>query len=450
MLEQEINPKKILVVEDDLDDQYLINQCLADISNDITIDFINDGRSLLLYLTKQKLLPNLIILDLNMPFLNGLQALKLIKEKDEFKNIRVFIFSTSNSEKKEALALGAEQFYMKPDNLLGFKNIMSEMVAHLTTETISSQPVNLFKNATEKTIKVLIVEDDQDDIYLIKGLLKHVEKYRYEVTTASTINDLLDNIETQKFDVVLLDLNLADSEGKATLALAKTHVVDAPIIVISGESLFNDEEELIALGATDFLAKSEITGYLLAKSINFARERYKLLKKLETLALTDALTGLPNRMRFEERLTLMMGLSRRSEHKLAVAFIDIDDFKPVNDKYGHNAGDELLQIFAERLKNSLRKSDIAARIGGDEFVMLIYHYKHQKNLTAIFNGLKETLIAPYTVHKNTAEVTVTIGVSIGIQELEKNITAKDIINGADKQMYKAKENGKNQIMIGAS
>ncbi|MEA3466722.1 MAG: diguanylate cyclase [Thermodesulfobacteriota bacterium] len=154
----------------------------------------------------------------------------------------------------------------------------------------------------------------------------------------------------------------------------------------------------------------------------------------------DALTNLPNRSLFQDRLRLALCQNRRNKQTLAVMFLDIDGFKGINDSFGHACGDTLLQVFSDRLKSCLREGDTLARISGDEFNILIPQVNSRQDTEKIARKIIDEFKVPFKLEHRE----VTIGVSIGIAlSLEDSDSDKELIQKADWAMYHVKQNGKN-------
>ena len=163
--------------------------------------------------------------------------------------------------------------------------------------------------------------------------------------------------------------------------------------------------------------------------------------KLTRLALYDSLTGLPNRTNFFEKLEFSLAYARRSNLSVALLFVDLDGFKAVNDSMGHAAGDHLLREVARRLQGMVRESDIAARMGGDEFVLLLNNLKRPAEAEAIARKLVTALSQPVE-YENV--MLTQVGASVGIAFFPDNgQTGDSLINEADSAMYRAKAAGKN-------
>jgi len=173
-------------------------------------------------------------------------------------------------------------------------------------------------------------------------------------------------------------------------------------------------------------------------------ERKDFEVKLEHLANHDPLTGLPNRLLFMDRLSHAMEISKRSQSKTALIFIDIDGFKPVNDTHGHNVGDVLLQKIASRLQSCVRTSDTVARVGGDEFVMII------ENIADIDRAMKIAEKALLLMRKTFIidDLECQVGASLGLSIFpDDSVDLDELTRQADAAMYHAKKSGRNRISI---
>ncbi len=165
-------------------------------------------------------------------------------------------------------------------------------------------------------------------------------------------------------------------------------------------------------------------------------------EKLRQIAHYDSLTGLPNRMLLTERLRHAVAIARRRGEVLAVVFLDLDGFKEINDNYGHAAGDELLTILADRMKETLRECDTVARLGGDEFVVLLPDLSGRQDCQPVLRRLLDTLSAPVRLGEHGVQVSASAGVSLYPQS--PDVDADILIRQADMAMYQAKQCGKNQ------
>jgi diguanylate cyclase (GGDEF)-like protein/PAS domain S-box-containing protein len=168
-------------------------------------------------------------------------------------------------------------------------------------------------------------------------------------------------------------------------------------------------------------------------------QRKQFEQKLADLATHDSLTGLPNRNLLDDRLTMGLALSRRSGNKLAVLMLDLDRFKIINDTMGHGVGDQLLKSVAERLTGVIRKSDTAARIGGDEFVLVLPNIHSPSDAAKLAQRILDVFREPFIFEGHQLNISTSIGIAV-YPETGKEIHI--LLKNADKAMYQAKEQGR--------
>lgn len=164
-------------------------------------------------------------------------------------------------------------------------------------------------------------------------------------------------------------------------------------------------------------------------------ERKAAEQRLQLLALHDFLTGLPNRVLIMDRLGLALARSRRDGTKVALLFLDLDGFKAVNDNLGHDAGDELLIVIADRLKNALRPSDTAGRLGGDEFVVVFDGVSDQYAVEDLVTRVQEVISRPCTIRGMPIEVRVSVGMALA----DDTSDPESLLRQADTAMYEDKK-----------
>jgi diguanylate cyclase (GGDEF)-like protein/PAS domain S-box-containing protein len=173
-------------------------------------------------------------------------------------------------------------------------------------------------------------------------------------------------------------------------------------------------------------------------------ERKKAEEQLEQLALTDSLTGLDNRYSLMKSLKHSMLLQHRENSTLAFLMLDLDGFKQINDSYGHPVGDALLIAVANKLRRHFRESDVIARVGGDEFSVILENIPSSESLNVLASKILAEFVAPFVIDNNT----FTIGISIGIAICSScECSSEDIIKRADSALYQVKNNGKGNYLI---
>jgi diguanylate cyclase (GGDEF)-like protein len=200
-------------------------------------------------------------------------------------------------------------------------------------------------------------------------------------------------------------------------------------------------------GALDYLVKSKLDGNVLARVMLYGIERQRLLAILEQarrieqqMVSHDALTGLPNRQLFYDRLQHTLALAKRHQRLAAILFLDLDGFKHINDTLGHSIGDLLLQVAATRLKTCTRESDTLARLGGDEFAVIFGEIAHEQDAARVAEKILATLSAPYLIHGHELFTTTSIGITLYPAD---GSDLESLVKSAEIAMYRAKSDGKN-------
>ena len=186
----------------------------------------------------------------------------------------------------------------------------------------------------------------------------------------------------------------------------------------------------------------EVTHFVAAK-IDIT-DRKAMEEQVQRLAQYDPLTDLPNRRLFSDRLQQALALAERDRTRLAVMFLDLDRFKPINDKYGHAMGDVVLKEVATRIQSSLRASDTLARIGGDEFVVLLPNVSSVRDVVGVAEKVREVLNQPFIVDGQVMSLSSSAGIAL---YPEHGDTEQSLVRNADTAMYYAKEDGRNNVQV---
>jgi diguanylate cyclase (GGDEF)-like protein len=219
------------------------------------------------------------------------------------------------------------------------------------------------------TIKVLVVDDDEDDFIVTRDLLSDVRGVQFNVDWASSYDEGFSTVFRGIHDVALIDFHLGSETGIEFLREAMRRGCRIPLILLTGQA--DRETDLLAMrsGASDYLVKGQFTADMLERAIRYACERSRLIEEIRSLSLTDELTGLYNRRGFFTLCEQRLRAIERRDIPCILIFADLDGMKRVNDELGHETGDRLLVDTANVLRSTFRKSDLVARMGGDEFVI---------------------------------------------------------------------------------
>jgi len=293
-------------------------------------------------------------------------------------------------------------------------------------------------------IRVLLIEDNPADVRLLRECFSELADVLFLVHDAGSMASAVNLVSEKHFDVILLDLSLPDSIGLETLRRMHAQAPDIPIIVMSG--MADDNLALTAMrhGAQDYLLKGQFDINLLSRAIRYTIERKRAEAEIKKLAYYDTLTGLPNRILFGDRLKQAIAIAERDKKGLALLYLDLDQFKYVNDTLGHAYGDRVLKISADRIQGCLRSSDTVARIGGDEFVIILPLLAEGDDVPKVADKILESLRKPVQFENHTIYTSASIGIAL---HPENGATVDDLLKNADIAMYQAKEKGRNNYQF---
>ncbi|MFQ5535919.1 MAG: diguanylate cyclase [Gemmatimonadota bacterium] len=297
-----------------------------------------------------------------------------------------------------------------------------------------------------RPIKVLLAESDDTFLDELRRGLGEVRGPAIELEGAGELSAALARLSRGGVDAVLLDLDLPDSKGMVTFERTFAFAPDVPIIVLADEA---DEDLAVSTvqgGAQDYLVKGELQPLVLARAIRHAIERHRLLSALRSLSLIDDLTGLYNRRGFADLGDQYLKLARRTGRGVTLVYLDLDRFKTINDSLGHHVGDRALLKVAEILRATFRRSDIIARVGGDEFVVLALEASGE---SAEF--LVERLRARFQETNQMSREPYQLSVSIGMarHDGDTRLRLEDLLAQADSAMYEEKRS-KRRAVLGIS
>ena len=297
---------------------------------------------------------------------------------------------------------------------------------------------------------ILIVDDQEANVKLLEQMLR---KAGYRCLTSTMDPHAVCALHRDNhYDLILLDLQMPGKDGFQVMAGLKEIEADGyvPILVITAQP--GHKLRALTSGAKDFIAKpfdlvevkTRIHNMLEVRLLYKKLEEYS--RELESLALHDALTGLPNRRLLMDRLSLAIAHARRTKGTMAVMYLDLDGFKQINDNLGHDAGDTLLKTVAMRLAGVVRQEDTVARLGGDEFVIALSVLSHADCVAKLVSKVIQAVSQPYSIQGGSVNITTSVGVSIYPLHGDD---VETLLKSADLALYEAKRSGKNDYRISA-
>ena len=268
---------------------------------------------------------------------------------------------------------------------------------------------------------------------------------RFELEWSDSYGDGLARLLKGNYTACLLDYQLGPRDGLELIAAAVAAGCHTPIVFLTAETSENVDTAAMHAGAMDYLVKGEITPRSLERSLRYALKLGDTLGQLRQLATTDQLTGLLNRREFDRLLAEEVERSRRFERPLALVLLDLDHFKAINDRHGHPAGDAVLRTVAARITETVRTIDRVARIGGEEFAVLLMETSLEEAAAAAQRLVEAVRCEPVSVGDGVRlPVTISAGVAVAPKHAEDPAA---LIQVADKALYSAKHNGRNRVVF---
>jgi len=454
---------QILVVDDVVANIKLLEAKLASEYYDVLT--AKDGFEALQRVKEHK--PDLVLLDVMMPGMDGFETCKKIKEDAEISHIPV-VMVTALSEKADRLKgldAGADDFLTKPINdmalfarvksLIRIKMLLDELRLRDKTSLqmgIQPAPNNAFISDVSGS-KIMVVDDDEVQAKQVVNKLS--ETYKVEMVADS--EKALVTAKTGDFDAILISTMLSGTDGLRLASQIKSQeeTRNVPLLVFVDEDDKAIMFKALEMGINDYLTvpvdKNEMTARV---RMQIRRKRYQEVLKSQyqqsiSMALTDGLTGLYNRHYLNTHLANMVKQAQQNGKNLAVMIMDMDHFKQVNDTHGHDAGDLVLKQLAELIIVTSRSTDLAARFGGEEFIILMPETDPQAAIGAA-NRMRE--IVEHTPFRIGADgTTINKTVSIGVSSLHPDSDSVDgLLKRADEALYQAKHAGRNQVKVGQS
>ncbi len=302
-------------------------------------------------------------------------------------------------------------------------------------------------------VRILLVDDDPDFTQVFQISLQAEKRMPFSVETAGSLEAALKMLQAKTFQLILLDLGLPDSQGLGTFEKIAAAHPEVACVILSG---MDDEAlslEAVKKGAQDYVVKGEARGGMLGRILSYALERHhqkqqleELNDRLEKLSFLDPLTQLLNRRGLQRMLSRELEISGREGANLSVILLDLDNFKPINDTFGHAVGDIVLQELSKVLKRTVRATDYVSRVGGDEFIILLPNTRLAEGLhfsERIRLAISQTpvVVAGGQAVKATA--------SFGVMSVNKRTASVDsLLEETHAALAKSKQSGKNRVSAG--
>lgn len=412
---------KILIVEDNKALAKLIAKKMED-NTEMQVDVAHSLAEAQAFLTKAKDY-FITLLDLNLPDAPNGEVVDFVASK----GLPIIVLTGSMDDKTR------ETFMDKDIVDYVYKGNMSDVnyIFHM---------IDRLKN--NKQYKVMVVEDVMQTRNDVKKILQNLQ---FQVFTAAhgeeAMNYFADNPDIK---LVVSDYGMPVKDGLDVLKELREQKDKNELGVIMMTSANENVSGAVFLknGANDFIAKPFLKEELICR-VNNTIENMENINKIANFANKDFLTGLFNRRYFYDDMQGYLASLEENPMPYAVAVIDVDGLKNINDKYGQDSGDKILKLLAKKLIDDTKSSDIAARFGGGEFCVLLKNVS-QEDAVKFFVGLRAAIAAnPVNIKNESVKISVSIGVTFG----KSDYNADEILELADEALYKAKQNGRNRVEI---
>ncbi|MBF0380910.1 MAG: diguanylate cyclase [Magnetococcales bacterium] len=289
-----------------------------------------------------------------------------------------------------------------------------------------------------KTPLILVADDDEVILDLIDTFLK---ENGYESILVTNGHEAVDAYKKHNPDLALLDADMPDMDGFQACELIRTipGSRQTPIVMVTVLSDDDSVNLAFAVGAEDYITKP-IHWAVLRQRIRILLDRKEAQERIQHQATHDELTDLPNRTLFMDRLRSAISMCERRNTQMGLMFVDLDRFKMVNDELGHAAGDQLLKDVSARMLACIRQTDTVARMGGDEFTVVLSEISVNGDPVKIAEKILQSLQKPFDLEGEVVRISASIGITIIPQD---GNDIETLLRNADHAMYLAKKRGRN-------
>ncbi|MEW5709234.1 MAG: EAL domain-containing protein [Pseudomonadota bacterium] len=435
-------PSRLLVVEDDASVRNAILALIAGEAREVRA--VDTGAAAMELLGREPV--DVVLLDINLPDMTGLEVLRRVREA----GLKVMVIVVSGDDSIDsaiaALRLGAHEYIRKPfepaalqrsvDNALTARRLALE---NSLMRTRLEHSERLHRSLVDHSPDLIFAVDPEGRFWYVNERFGTLLGYSREELTGAHYSTIVHEDDLARAARVFYERRMGERATRnVELRFKGKPVQDSGPVEPASVIVSVSAVGLYGPGAEDVpLARRFVGTYGVARDIT-ARKRAEQIIAFH--AYHDALTGLPNRALFLDRLKQAIAHARRHQRRLGVLFVDLDRFKLVNDTYGHLKGDLLLQHTAARLRKCLRSTDTLSRIGGDEFLALVPDLEAREDALAVAKKILHELNQPFFL----GDGEFTIGVSVGIAvHPEDGTSEEDLIRNADIAMYHVKRRGKN-------
>lgn len=449
---------RVLVVDDILPNVKLLEAKLSNEYYDVLT--ATSGAQALEIVTEK--MPDIVLLDVMMPEMDGFEVCRQIKSNPNTAHIPVVMVTalTEATDRVKGLEVGADDFLSKPLNdtalmarvrsLVRLKMTVDEWRSRETTASnlgVSERNTSAMHESYENA-RILIIEDEE---FESEKMVAALAEDNDDVQVVTNGPNAMGFVTTEDFDIIIVSLDLSEEDGLRLCSHLKSNerTRSIPILMVSHEGDMSRIAHGLEIGTHDYILRPIDKNELLARvrtQIRRKRFQERLRSTYEvnlSLALVDSLTGLYNRRYLEAHMAKLLENNKQSHKMLCVLMMDIDHFKPINDTHGHPVGDEILKAVGERLSNSVRSFDLAARLGGEEFVILLPEITKERVYFVAERLRRAISDVPFPCKVPGGQLAVTVSVGGVLIEDDQEHTIESVLKRVDDALYAAKEGGRN-------
>ncbi|NGP17670.1 PleD family two-component system response regulator [Devosia aurantiaca] len=409
---------------------------------------------------------DIVLLDVMMPEMDGFEVCQRLKASPRTHHVPVLMITALDqpSDRVRGLEVGADDFLTKPvDDTQLMARVKSLVRLKSLTDELRARALTGQQIAIEDALRAMdTISASGGSILIIDTDLRHAERVKgylsaeHSVDILTQPSDAVFQVAGANYELALVSMSMDDFDPLRVCSQIRTldHTRTLPIILMADEGDKPRVVRALDLGVNDFISRPVERNELSARvRTQIRRNRYALeLRQSVTntmaLAVTDELTGLYNRRYFDRHLNVMLGKAQEQSRDMALMILDIDHFKSVNDNHGHDVGDIVLREFAARMKRNIRGVDLACRMGGEEFVVLMPD-TDTFQAEAVAERVRQAIAEkPFDV--GTARpLTVTVSVGVSLNETLTD-SPESMLKRADVALYRAKREGRNRVIFDAA
>ncbi len=402
---------------------------------------------------------DLILLDVMMPVMDGFTCCKMLKANPKTQHIPVVLLTALDqpSDRVQGLEAGADDFLTKPVNdvalltrvrsLLRLKSLLDELRMRAETSKAMGLPTVDALDSTSKIRGKLLMVDDSP----IAGRVVQRLEQQHDAELERIPLNAIARMHAEHYDLAIINLDLSSYDGMRLCAQIRADETlrQLPILVLVSAE---DQQRLlraIDLGVNDYLLRPIEANEMFARVQTQVRRKHYAdslrvaVDSSMAMAITDALTGVHNRRYFESHIQALCHEAISQDRPLSLISFDIDYFKSVNDRFGHDIGDLVLKEFAARIKRKMRAVDLFARLGGEEFAMLMPDTNLDSAMRVADRLRAEISDSSFVLAPLITPLPITV--SIGVTVLHANESSSEMVKRADEALYSAKAGGRNCV-----